>query len=356
MSTKIFKYNKPFRLESGILLNQYQLAYSTYGKLNKAKNNVIWVFHALTSNSEVTEWWQGLVGPGQLIDLANYLIICVNTPGSAYGSYSPMNTNPSTNEPYYHEFPWFTTRDMIRAYDPLRKSLGIESIFLGIGGSFGGQQLLEWAIENPTLFKNIVPIATNASHSAWGIAFNSSQRLAIESDHTWKNKSIDAGMDGLKVARGIALLSYRNYDAYSTSQFEESNDLLENFKSESYQRYQGDKLSYRFNAFSYYYLSKGMDAHNVGRNRHSVEFALNKITAKTLVIGIASDMLFPIREQQYLANTIKGAQLIIIESKYGHDGFLLEYDQITKAVTSFLPQIKKGNKKNKKKVCQSIKN
>ena len=338
----IFTYNKPFRLESGALLNQFHLAYTTLGELNEAKNNTIWIFHALTANSDPSEWWSGLVGDGKLFDPAKYFIVSVNMPGSAYGSLGPLDINPLTTEPYYHDFPWFTPRDMIRAYDPLRKFLGIEKIFLGIGGSMGGQQLLEWAIEEPQLFEHIVPIATNAFHSAWGIAFNASQRMAIESDHTWKDKISSAGSEGLKAARSIALLSYRHYDAYGISQIEESNDMLDDFKSESYQRYQGEKLVKRFNAFSYYFLSKGMDAHNVGRNRMSIEMALKEITARTLVIGISNDILFPISEQQFLAKSINGAHFKSIDSFYGHDGFLLEYEQITKAISSFLQHSQKG--------------
>ncbi len=297
MPVQIFKYNKPFRLESGALLNEYHLAYTTLGELNETKDNVIWVFHALTANSDPSEWWSGLVGEGKLFDPKKYFIVCVNMPGSAYGSISPLDTNPLTDKPYHHSFPWFTTRDMIRAYQPLREALGIRKIYVGIGGSMGGQQLLEWAIEEPYLFEHIIPIATNAYHSAWGIAFNASQRMAIEADVTWKNEDDNAGKEGLKVARSIALLSYRHYEAYGISQIEDSNDVLENYKSETYQRYQGEKLAKRFNAFSYYFLSKAMDAHNIGRSRQSIELSLKEIKAKTLVIGIGNDVLFPVEEQ-----------------------------------------------------------
>jgi homoserine O-acetyltransferase len=338
MSLQKFVYNKPFRLESGALLNEYHLAYTTFGELNETKDNVVWIFHALTANSNAEEWWPGLVGDGKLFDPAKYFIICVNMPGSAYGSISPLDKNPLTGEAYYHGFPWFTTRDMIRAYQPLREALGIRKIHIGIGGSMGGQQLLEWAIEEPYLFEHIIPIATNAYHSAWGIAFNASQRMAIEADPTWKNKNDDAGIEGLKVARSIALLSYRHYEAYGISQIEDSNDLLTNFKSESYQRYQGEKLARRFNAFSYYFLSKGMDAHNIGRGRQSIELSLKEIKAKTLVIGISNDVLFPLEEQRFLAKSINGAAFKAIDSFYGHDGFLLEFEPITKSILSFLKE------------------
>ena len=336
MAYNIFKHGKSFTLESGINIPGFHLAYTTYGNLNAAKNNVVWVFHALTANSEATEWWHGLVGEEKIFDPAIHFIICVNMPGSCYGSLGPLDIDPETNTPYYHDFPFFTPRDMIKAYQFLKNFLGINKIYVGIGGSMGGQQLLEWAIEEPTLFQNIIPVATNAVHSAWGIAFNESQRLSIECDVTWKDKKDTAGINGMKVARGIALISYRNYITYHLSQSEEANDKLENFKTGSYQRYQGEKLAKRFNAFSYYFLSKGMDSHNVGRSRSGVEKALQQVTANTLVIGITTDILFPLTEQQFIADNIPGAYCQAIHSNYGHDGFLLEFEQIEKIIHEFL--------------------
>lgn len=336
MSYTIYKSDQPFTLESGATLPGFHLAYTTHGHLNKDRDNVIWIFHALTANSDAVEWWPGLVGEGKLFDPAKYFIICVNMPGSCYGSLGPLDEDPKTGEPYYHDFPFFTTRDMIRSYRFLKNYLGIKKIKVGIGGSMGGQQLLEWAIAEPSLFEHIVPLATNAYHSAWGIAFNSSQRLTIECDHTWKEKNHEAGMQGMKVARGIALISYRHYETYRASQPEDSNDVMENFKTESYQRYQGEKLARRFNAFSYYFLSKGMDSHNVGRDRESLEAALQLIRAKTLVIGIKTDVLFPVVEQEFLATHIPGATFTSIESLYGHDGFLLEFEKIQNLITAFL--------------------
>jgi len=339
---KIFTYTDAFELESGKILPGYELAYTTHGNLNETKDNVVWIFHALTANSDPAEWWTGLVGEGRLFDPSRYFVVCVNMPGSCYGSISPLHTNPTTHTPYYHDFPFFTTRDMVLAYQPLKNFLGIEKIHIGIGGSMGGQQLLEWAIEEPLLFDFIFPIATNAHHSAWGIAFNASQRMAIETDSTWKEKNDTAGIEGMKAARSIALISYRNYDTYQNGQAEMENDKVAHFKSESYQRYQGEKLAKRFNAFSYYFLSKGMDAHNVGRKRISIPHALRQIKAKTLVIGIESDILFPLQEQQYLANHIPGAAFVSIHSPYGHDGFLLEFEQIQHYITTFLLNNKAG--------------
>ncbi|HET7119192.1 MAG TPA: alpha/beta fold hydrolase, partial [Hanamia sp.] len=184
MTHTIFASDKSLTLESGYVLPSYHLAYTTYGKINSAKDNVVWIFHALTANSNAEEWWPGLVGEGKLFDPEKYFIICVNMPGSCYGSIGPLDKNPNSGQTYYHDFPFFTPRDMIRSYQPLKESLGIKKIKIGIGGSMGGQQLLEWAIEEPELFENIFPIGTNARHSAWGIAFNASQRMCIEADGT----------------------------------------------------------------------------------------------------------------------------------------------------------------------------
>jgi homoserine O-acetyltransferase len=226
---------------------------------------------------------------------------------------------------------------MVRAYKHLKNHLGIEKIHIGIGGSMGGQQLLEWAIEESKLFEYIFPIATNAYHSAWGVAFNASQRFAIENDITWKEQQVDAGLEGMKTARSIALLSYRSYDTYKLTQ-KITSDNLDNKErdAESYQNYQGEKLAKRFNAFSYYFLSKGMDSHNVGRNRETPEKALEQIQARALVIGISSDILFPLCEQEFLAAHIPHAEYRAIHSPYGHDGFLLEYEQIEEAIKTFL--------------------
>jgi homoserine O-acetyltransferase len=336
---------KGFVLESGRKLERYHLAYSTCGKLNTARNNVVWIFHALTANSEPREWWSGLVGAGKLFDPAKHFIVCVNTPGSCYGSIGPLDVDPATGRPFYHHFPFFTTRDLIRSYEPLRRFLGIEKIWMGIGGSMGGQQLLEWAIEQPDLFEHIVPIATNAQHSPWGIAFNTTQRMAIEADATWQQPCATAGLAGLKAARAMALLSYRSYEGYARTQANNHSQLkiVDAGESDrgaaSYQRYQGQKLANRFNAYSYYTLTKTMDSHHVGRGRQSVEAALQRITARTLVIGIDSDVLFPLSEQQFLAAHIPGARFAAISSQFGHDGFLLEFEAIEKIIQQFLDEL-----------------
>jgi homoserine O-acetyltransferase len=338
--TSVFNYENPFTLESGVTLPGYHLAYTTHGKLNADKSNVVWIFHALTANSNPLEWWPGLVGDGKFFDPAKYFIICANKPGSPYGSVSPLSINPQTNQLYYHDFPVFTMRDMIRTFQHLKDHLGIRKIFIALGGSTGGMQLLEWAIEEPELFEHIVPIATNAVLSPWAIAFNASQRMAIEADITWLERRPDAGQKGLAAARSIALLSYRHYNGYDITQPRDKSFVaLGNevtYAADNYQRYQGLKLVNRFNAICYYRLSQSMDSHDVGKNRGGVERALRTITAKTLVIGITSDVLYPITEQEYLQKKIHGAELLSISSDFGHDGFLLEYEKIETALKRFI--------------------
>lgn len=336
MLLQYYRFAQPFELECGAVLPEYTLAYTTYGALNEARDNVVWVCHALTGNALVHEWWPGLIGENLLLDPRRHFIICANMPGSCYGSTYALSQNPSTGIPYYYDFPMLTTRDMVRAYENLRKQLGIPTIQLGLGGSMGGQQILEWAIEQPEVVQHIIPIATNACHSAWGIAFNEAQRMAIASDATWGQHRPDAGKQGMRAARAMALISYRSYGTYAQTQTDPDIEKLENFRAVTYQQYQGDKLAKRFDAFAYWTLSKAMDAHNVGRSRGGIEKALALIKAKTLVIGVSSDVLFPVNEQKLLAHAIPNAQYTELDSLYGHDGFLIEFESLSRIMGDFL--------------------
>jgi homoserine O-acetyltransferase len=336
MSLQFYKSTDPFKLELGGELAEVELAYTTLGTLNEDKSNVVWVCHALTGNALVQDWWDSLIGEGKLFDPTRYFIVCANVLGSCYGSTGPLSINPQTGKPYYHNFPDITIRDMVAALDLLRRDLGIHRIQTCIGGSLGGQQALEWAVSQPELIENLVLLATNAQHSPWGIAFNESQRMAIATDPTWAQEQPAAGLQGMKAARAIALLSYRNYATYQYSQYEDDTDKTDHYKASSYQQYQGEKLASRFNAFSYYILSKAMDSHHVGRNRGFVAQALKRVQAKTLVIGISSDILFPVSEQQLIASNIPGAAFEEIDSLYGHDGFLIEGEKITSSIETYL--------------------
>lgn len=335
MENNTYQYPFPFKLENGGQLPNLEISYHTYGKLNAKKNNVIWVCHALTANSDVFDWWPGLFGENDLFNPNDYFIICANNLGSCYGTTGPLTINKYTNQPLFSQFPTITIKDMVAVHDLLREHLGIEQIHTAIGGSQGAQQVIEWNIEQPDLFANTIIIATNAKHSPWGIAFNESQRLAVKADRTYYGNSVDGGIKGLAAARSIALLSYRNYNTYNETQKEPHDEKINDFNSASYQRYQGEKLVKRFNAYSYVTLLNAMDSHNVGRGKVSITKALEKIKAKTLVVGISSDVLFPTQEQEYLAKHIPNSQLQIIDSFYGHDGFLIETKKLTEIIKNF---------------------
>ena len=330
-----FHYQKKFELESGATLPGFQLKYSTLGKLNADRSNVVWVCHALTGSADFTDWWSGLFNEGRFFDPRQYFIICANVLGGCYGSTGHLSLNPETGKPYYHTFPTLTNRDVVQAFDLLRQSLGIEQVHTLIGGSLGGQQVLEWAVQQPDVFQHIIPIATNAVHSPWGIAFNEAQRMAIEADATWKENDQRAGTEGLKAARAIGMISYRYYDPYGQTQAEKSDEKIDDFRAATYQRYQGQKLANRFNAFTYYSLSKMMDSQNLGRNRGGIVAALKSIKARTLVVGIDSDILFPLSEQKFLTENIPNARLEVMTSLYGHDGFLVEFEQLSSHIKKF---------------------
>lgn len=335
MESKLFKYDQSLPLEIAGELPGFQLHYTTLGKLNAKKDNVVWICHALTANSNVAEWWDGLVGDGKLYNPDQHFIICANVIGSCYGSSGPLEINPHTKKPYYLDFPTVTIRDMVAAIDKLREFLEIDSIHTCVGGSLGGQQAMEWAISKPGLIQNLILMATNAQHSPWGIAFNESQRMAIMADPTWNHEAPDAGVDGLRAARAIAMLSYRNYEAYWNTQSESDIEKTDHYKASSYQIHQGEKLVKRFNTHAYMYLSKAMDSHHVGRGRGGIKNALKLIKAKTLVIGISSDYLFPVSEQKFLAENIQQAVYNEIDSFYGHDGFLVEFKAIAEIIKAF---------------------
>lgn len=331
----IFHYDQEFTLEGGASLRGLKIAYTTYGKLSAAKDNVVWVFHALTANADPFEWWPGLVGKDDLINPEDHYIVCANMLGSCYGTTGPDHDDPETGQKYGLDFPTVTIKDMVKAHRLLKDHLGIDKIYLGIGGSMGGQQLLQWAVEENDLFENLCAIATNARHSAWGIAFNAAQRMAMEADPTLNERYEGAGENGLKAARAIAMLSYRNQNTYRKTQTD-FEDKIDDFKASSYQYYQGEKLVRRFTSHAYWYLSKAMDSHNVGRGFSSVPNALRSIKSKSLVIGLRSDMLFPIAEQRFVAKNMKNASFEMVESLYGHDGFLIEAKVIGKHLKEFL--------------------
>lgn len=335
MKSGKFTLQNEFDTEVGVTVPTLELFYCTSGQFIPGKSKVAWVCHALTASADCEEWWPDLIGKDKGISPDDYFIICVNIPSSCYGSTGPLSINPETGEPYYGSFPFFTIRDMVRCFIELRKHLTIDKIDLLIGGSMGGYQCLEWAIMEPEVVKNLVLVATGAKESAWGIAIHTAQRLAIESDFSFGENLNMAGARGLKAARAIGMLTYRNYEAFVKTQ-SDPDERLDNFKATSYINYQGDKLVNRFNAYSYWLLTKTMDSHNVARGRGEMGDVLKNISAKTLCIGISSDILCPLPEQKFMSTHIPGAEFVEIDSPFGHDGFLVEGKKIGEVINHWL--------------------
>ena len=329
------RYNQQLKTETGALLPSLDIAYNTYGELNRNGDNVIWICHALTANSEVEAWWPGMVGEGLLFDPGKYFIVCANVLGSCYGTTGPASVNPESGKPWLRDFPLITVRDLVNVHEILRKHLGIKKIHSIIGASIGGYQALEYTIMFPELIEKLIVLASGTKQTPWALAFSESMRLAMEADQSFVSNDPEGGKKGLKAARSIALISYRTAAAYNQTQKEEDNEKLTSFKACTYQAYQGEKLVKRFNPYSYWCLTALSDTHNIGRGRGGVINALKSIKAEILCVGIKSDILFPTDEQKLIAENSNNAEYIEIDSFYGHDGFLIETRLVTDVVRKF---------------------
>lgn len=315
---KTYTYNGLFELERGGVLKNPEIAYHTYGD---PANPAVWVCHALTASSEVAAWWPHTVCEGGFLDPAEHYVICANILGSCYGTTGPLSINPDTGKPRYGRFPDLTVRDWVRAHMLLADHLGVDKLTL-VGASVGGFQAVEWAVAQPQRVERLILIGTDAAASAWCVAIDQTQRMAIEADPTYGEPSEKAGARGLAVARAIGLLTYRGPEGYARAQTAAS--------ASSYQVYQGEKLTNRYNAYSYYKILDAFDTHDVGFRRGGISAALSRITADTLVIGIENDLVFPESTQRRLAWQIPGAEYAVIRSAYGHDGFLIEHEQLNR--------------------------
>lgn len=339
---KTLKVKEPFKTETGAILPELEIAYNTYGKLNGNADNVIWICHALTANSDVEAWWPGMVGEGLLFDTGKFFIVCANVLGSCYGTTGPISVNPVTGKPWLRDFPLITVRDLVNVHEILRTHLGIKSVHSIIGASIGGYQALEYSIMFPELIRRLILLASGTKQTPWALAFSESMRLAMEADQTFVSGQPDGGKKGLKAARSIALISYRTAEAYNQTQKENDDEKLTSFKAASYQAYQGDKLVNRFNPYSYWCLTCLSDTHNIGRHRGGVINALKQLNAEVLCVGIKSDILFPPDEQKLIASNAEKAEYEEIDSFYGHDGFLIETQLVTDAVRKFWTKTIKG--------------
>ncbi len=329
-------FNEPFELECGAVLPSFEVEYTTYGTLSPEKDNVIWVCHALTADSRVAEWWPHTVEEGRFLDPARWFVVCANFLGSPYGTTSPVSINPESGVSYGRDFPMITVRDMVHCHQRLARKLGIDHVELLIGSSIGGFQAMEWAIMEPDFARRVALIATCTRSSAWAIAFNESQRMAIEADVTFHTDALDGGLAGMAVARSMALLSYRGAEAYNATQTDADGEKLSGYRATTYQRHQGEKLRKRFNAHCYWRLTEAVDSHNIARGRGSVEDVLKGIKAKALVVAITSDILFPPSDHDVMVANIPSVEYRLIDSPFGHDGFLVEYEQLDTIIKEFM--------------------
>lgn len=340
MERHTYRHDGGFSFESGGSVPTLEVGYHTSPMAYEKGMKVIWICHALTSDSNAEDWWSALVGPGKLFDTEKYFVVCCNMVGSCYGSSGPSSIDPETGKPYYFSFPKVTVRDVARAFDLVRIHLGIDKIDLLVGASMGGFQALEWSVLRPEVFPRAVYIATSSRVSPWLTAFEESQRMALEADSTFRAcESLKGGSKGLECARTIALLSYRCEDGYIRKQSEQSDDVMFADRAGSYLRYQGNKLANIFDAYSYWYLTYLVDSDNLGRGRGGEVAALGMIRAESTFICFDTDLLFPPHKMKFMSENVKGSVYHEIKSHFGHDGFLLETDDLDRIMRPIVEKL-----------------
>ncbi|MBO9057260.1 homoserine O-acetyltransferase [Curtobacterium flaccumfaciens pv. flaccumfaciens] len=337
----------------GGCLPSVRVAYETWGTLNAARDNAVLVLHALTGDSHVTGaagpghrtagWWGDVVGPGRAIDTDRWFVIAPNMLGGCQGTTGPSSVSPTGAE-WGSRFPFVTVRDQVEVQAQLADRLGIETFAAVVGGSMGGMHALEFAVSHPDRVQRLAVLASTAQTTADQIAANSLQRAAIQMDPAFAGGDYfeaEAGEGphrGLSLARRMALMTYRASDELN-SRFARSwqSDVSPlgddgRFSVESYLDFHGNKFTRRFDASSYVTLTYAMDSHDVGAGRGGVSAALGLVTARTLVVGISSDRLFPVEDQHRIAagvpDALDGDSAAVIESEFGHDGFLIEHEQV----------------------------
>jgi homoserine O-acetyltransferase len=356
-----FGADKPLKLDAGVELSPFQIAYQTYGKLNAARTNAILVCHALTGDQHVNNkhpvtgkngWWEIMIGPGKPIDTDRYFVICSNVVGGCLGSTGPSSINPTTGKPWGLDFPVVTIRDMVRAQAMLIDYLGIDTLFAVVGGSMGGMQVLQWAASFPERVFAALPIACATRHSAQNIAFHEVGRQSVMADPEWRHGRYlvegTAPRRGLAVARMAAHITYlsdaalhrkfgRKFQDRSAATFSFDAD----FEVESYLRHQGSSFVERFDANSYLYLTRAMDYFDLAADYGGVlADAWRGARTRFCVVSFSSDWLFPTPESRAIVHALNATSARVsfaeIVTDKGHDAFLLDEPGLFAMVRGFL--------------------
>lgn len=355
IETKTAHFTNPLYLESGRILEPFDLTYETYGILNADKSNAIVVCHALTGSHHAAGrykdeakpgWWDGLIGDGKVLDTTRYFVICVNVLGSCYGSTGPMSPRYPSSEPYRLKFPVVTITDMVRAQRFLFDKLGIHKAHAVIGGSLGGMQALCFAIEHPNFTKRVISLAATYATQPWAIAFNKIAMEAVVNDPKFQEGQYDPktiqeeGLVSLALGRMAGHISFLSPDSMAKKfgrNYVDTDGLYElfgRFQVERYLEYNGHNFSKRFDPLSYLYIIKAMNIFDATRNFESLHDSLSHVRAKLTLIGFRGDLLFLPEEMETIKKTMDDlgrghlAEYIEIDSKYGHDAFLVELDKI----------------------------
>ncbi|MFP4068574.1 MAG: homoserine O-acetyltransferase [Opitutales bacterium] len=355
-----FHYGKPFHFESGGTLPELTLRYETYGRLNETGDNAVLICHALSGDHHCAGvygmderkqgWWNFMVGPGKPIDTSRYFVICSNVLGGCQGSTGPGSINPETGRRYNLDFPKLTVRDMVRAQALLLDGLGVGRLHAVIGGSMGGMQTLQWAIDYPERVGRYIALACGARHTAQAIAFNDTGRQAIISDPAWNQGDYepDAGpAQGLAVARMMAHITYLSdigmeakFGRRRRSAKEAKEHFGIEFEVESYLRYQGQSFVTRFDANTYLYLTKALDRFDLYGPDNLLDVALSAVESPGLVVGFTSDWLYPPQGNRAIVEALlrlgKDASYAELSMDFGHDSFLVRSAGLYDLIRSFL--------------------
>ena len=398
ISSQRYAVLQALQLESGERLANCPIAYKTWGTLSPAGDNVLVICHAITGSADVSDWWTPLLGAGRAFDPRHFYIFCANALGSPYGSASPLTIDPATGEHYGPTFPTTTVRDDVRAQKAVLDALGVKKIAAVIGGSMGGMAVLEWPLCTPQGYvRNIIPIATAADHSAWGIGWAETQRQCLLADPGFDDGWYDPTPQGqpamgLAAARMIAMLTYRSSASFDarfgrkpqhmrSKNVKPAEPMLDlprtdgpvaievsqrrgievkrnkwtesrnspAFSAQGYLHYQGEKFISRFDANCYLHITNKMDSHDVTRGRidedsqlsadEALQEVLSVVPSGTLVISVESDALFLPEQQERLAACLPNASLETLKSSDGHDGFLLEFEQLDRLIQGKLRSV-----------------